>query len=69
MKINNYILNKFREIGDSLVANRTEPQIKQKCDRNGNFHWQIYDPVSGRYTCFGSEQDVRAWIENRHYRS
>ncbi len=66
MKISSYILNKFREIGQSLVTKRIEPQIKQKCDGDGNFYWQIYDPVSGHYTSFGSEQDVRAWIEKRY---
>lgn len=72
MKINSYILNilnKFKEIGDSLVANRIELQIKQKCDCNGHFYWQIYDPVSGYHTSFGSEQDVRAWIEEYYYHS
>ncbi len=49
-------------MGLTLLA--TQPQIKQKCDRDGQSYWQIYDPASGHFTLLGSETEVRIWLEN-----
>ncbi|MGL4882302.1 MAG: hypothetical protein ACRC8K_14755 [Waterburya sp.] len=51
----------------SLSFQKHEPEIKQKRDRFGNYYWQVYDYTTNKFYEFGSEQDVRAWIENRHY--
>lgn len=67
MKINHFIINTFRKIGQSLVKGNTEPQIKYKRDRYGNLYWQVYDVTTNQSYAFGSEQDVRAWIEERHH--
>lgn len=61
------ILLFLKVFGRHLILARTEPQIKQKCDRGGNCYWQIYDPVSGFNSCFGSEQEVREWLERRYH--
>ncbi|MDJ0688178.1 MAG: hypothetical protein QNJ41_06700 [Xenococcaceae cyanobacterium MO_188.B32] len=67
MKITRFINNILRKIGRSLVVQNNEPIIKQKRDRYGNCYWQIYDFTTNKFYDFGSEQDVRAWIEQRYH--
>lgn len=62
-----YIINFFKRIGRYLNANRIEPHVKSKCDCRGNCYWQVYDPVSGYNGSFGSEKEVRAWLDCRYY--
>lgn len=49
------------------TSNYQEPKINQKCDRQGNIYWQIYDPVTRQYASFASEKEVRIWLEKRYY--
>lgn len=65
MNINNFFANILVKARRGLVTSNHEPQIKQKCDRHGNKYWQVYDLYSHQSYTFGSEQDVRVWIENR----
>lgn len=55
-----------RAIAHALTGN-SDPFIWQKTDRNGNTWWIINDPLTG--TCFHalSEEEVRAWIDQRYY--
>ena len=64
----NLIINIFRWIGHILLAKRNEPYIKQKRDRYGNLYWQVYDFTTNKSYTFGSEREVRAWIEERYNR-
>ena len=61
------IIVMLNKIGRYLVTNRIEPHVKQKCDRFGNFYWQIYDPISGSYLFFNSEREVRVWLDTRYH--
>lgn len=63
MNIGKYILHQFNWLGQYLIKLKTEPQIRRKCDRYGNSYWQIFNPVSGKFTLFGSEKEVRVWLE------
>lgn len=63
----NFITNIWQKVSDSLVTSNHEPQVRQKRDRYGNEYWQAYDFNTNKSYTFGSEQDVRAWIENRHH--
>lgn len=47
-----------------------EPQIKiqEKCDRQGNTYWYVYDPTTGDSTYLATEQEVLIWIEERYHR-
>ena len=69
MKITNVIVNTFRNLGRKLVVNRNEPQIAQKRDRYGNLYWQVYDFNTNKSYSFGSDREVRAWLENRYHRA
>lgn len=67
MKNNDRIVHILRNIKRSLLINRNEPQIERKCDRFGNSYWRVYDyPTNKSYT-FGSDREVRAWIEERYH--
>lgn len=66
MKIANFIVKIFRSIGRSLIVKRNEPHIEQRRDRHGNPYWQVYDFTTNKSYAFGSDRDVRAWIENRY---
>ncbi|MGK7892861.1 MAG: hypothetical protein AB4372_04250 [Xenococcus sp. (in: cyanobacteria)] len=62
----NLIVNIIRWIGHILLVSKNEPYIKQKRDRNGNLYWQVYDFTTNKSYTFGSEREVRAWIEERY---
>ena len=49
------------------ILNGSEPRIWQKCDRDGNPFWQVYDPVTDCSDSFSSERDVMVWIEERYH--
>lgn len=50
------------------ASHHREPKIAQKCDRQGQTYWQIYDPTTRHYTSLASEKEVRIWLEERYYR-
>uniref|UniRef100_B8HZC6 Uncharacterized protein n=1 Tax=Cyanothece sp. (strain PCC 7425 / ATCC 29141) TaxID=395961 RepID=B8HZC6_CYAP4 len=47
---------------------QTELQLLLKRDRYGHLWWYAYDPVTGRVGWLSSEDEVRAWIEERYER-
>ncbi|MDM9382533.1 hypothetical protein QUB80_17675 [Chlorogloeopsis sp. ULAP01] len=50
------------------IASGSELQVWQESDRYGHpFCWHAYDPVTGSHACFGSEEEIRMWIEQRYY--
>jgi hypothetical protein len=67
MKVINFMTNFWQKIENSLVKTNHEPQVRQKCDRFGNQYWQVYDFYTNKSYTFGSEQDVKVWIENRYH--
>ncbi|MEL6579480.1 MAG: hypothetical protein AAFQ14_07000 [Cyanobacteria bacterium J06621_12] len=67
MKIANFIISIIDKVERNLASSNHEPQIKQKQDRHGNRYWQAYDFNTNKSYTFGSEQDVRVWIENRYH--
>lgn len=52
-----------------LFVNKNEPNIKQKCDRHGNLYWQIHDYQHNQILTFGTDTEVRIWLEQRYYSS
>jgi hypothetical protein len=67
VKVNRYILKKLQNLWQYLTSEQTEPQIEQKSDRYGSLYYQIYDPITRRYTFLASEREVRIWLENRYH--
>ncbi len=64
---NNFIANIWKNIKHSLVVDRNEPHIEQKSDRHGNLYWQVHDYQTNKFYTFGSDLEVRAWIEDRYH--
>jgi predicted DNA-binding transcriptional regulator AlpA len=50
------------------VAQKSEPKVSEKRNRNGHPYYQVYDPVSNASATFSSEAEIRAWLEQRYYR-
>lgn len=50
------------------IIGSSELQVWQAYDRNGNIYWQAYDPACDRSIYFGSEAEMRMWIEQYYYR-
>lgn len=50
-----------------FLTPRSEPQITQKVEPNGNEYYQVYDPVTGASRTFGSELETRVWLDRRFY--
>ena len=67
MNIIDSITNILRKVERSLKTNNHEPQVERKRDRNGNQYWLVHDARTAKTHTFGSEGDVRVWIENRHH--
>lgn len=44
-----------------------EPRITQKQDKNGNWIYRVYDPLTHQHFICDSEQEVRVWLEERYY--
>lgn len=51
----------------NAASGNTEPKISQKRDRAGNLYFDVYDPTSGASMSFGSEHEIRTWIEQRYH--
>ena len=63
----NFIANIFRNIERNLVLKSNEPKVEQKRDRDGNLYWKVYDFTTNKSYTFGSDRDVKIWIENRYH--
>lgn len=61
------IVSIFQYIKRRLIVNKNEPQIEQKCDRFGNYYWQVRDYKTNKFYTFGCDREVRAWIEERYH--
>ncbi|MBD1997644.1 hypothetical protein H6G00_13570 [Leptolyngbya sp. FACHB-541] len=45
----------------------SEPQVWQTRNTAGEIVWNAYNPATGQSLDQVSEQEVRAWLEERHY--
>ncbi|WP_421658365.1 hypothetical protein [Leptothermofonsia sp. ETS-13] len=51
------------------MSTQYEPKVTHKINRQGRItSWQVFDPETGRSISFGSELEVRLWLEQRYYR-
>lgn len=51
-----------------MLARYAEIRVWQKSDRQGNLYWHGYNPSNGEYVSFGTEAEIRMWIEEHYYR-
>ncbi|PSN20845.1 hypothetical protein C7271_00180 [filamentous cyanobacterium CCP5] len=50
------------------LINNDEPRITQLTIGNTEV-WKVYDPVHRCHHSFKTEDDVRVWLEQRHYQT
>lgn len=50
-----------------LVNRHPDIRVWQRTNRFGEIGWHGYDPSTGDYVCFGTEDEIRSWIEQRYY--
>lgn len=51
----------------TVMLNSSELQVWQTTLANGDRSWHAYDPMTGRCACFGTETEMRIWIEQQYY--
>ncbi|UBF27742.1 hypothetical protein K9N68_07460 [Kovacikia minuta CCNUW1] len=62
-------LQRLGQICIQFFSPNDEPKVWQNIDRQGNTtSWQVFDPETGQSIRFGSEMEVRLWLEQRYYR-
>jgi hypothetical protein len=49
-------------------THNSDPTVNEQCDRQGNVYYQVYDPHTRKSTVFGSETEIRYWLEQRYAR-
>ncbi len=63
---------KLSHLWQTLLAYLTpslEPRVWLSLDVTGRPQWNAYDPVTGKSTHLASEDEMRIWLEKRHYSS
>ncbi|MEH2413594.1 hypothetical protein [Nostoc sp.] len=67
----NFLLNvrKYWQYFVTWMISGSDLQVWPESDRCGNIScWHAYDPITGRSACFGSEEEMRIWIDKCYYR-
>ncbi|MGF1480739.1 MAG: hypothetical protein ACFB4I_14845 [Cyanophyceae cyanobacterium] len=64
---NSRLLNALWQALLYATVKSNEPRVWQKCDRQGNTRWFVYDPATSCTATFSSEQEVRIWFDERYY--
>ena len=67
MKIINPVINIWKKIEPSLFVSQNEPHVEQKNNRDGSLYWQVRDRKTNKSYTFGSDTEVRIWIEERYH--
>lgn len=59
--------HKVKQGCEDWLATRNEPKVTQQFDRQGrSLGWRVFDPETGYTISFGSELEVRLWLEHRY---
>lgn len=45
----------------------SEPYVWETVDRDGHVQWNGYDPITHQSVQVDSEDEMRVWLEDRHY--
>jgi len=62
-------LNDIWQHALSYLCIAAEPRVWHTEDSLGRTAWSAYDPMTGRSIEQVSVQDLRVWLEERHYQS
>ncbi|MBV9385436.1 MAG: hypothetical protein JOZ78_03300 [Chroococcidiopsidaceae cyanobacterium CP_BM_ER_R8_30] len=56
-------LNRFWNAVMNRIARSSKPQVTYRCDTQGNWYYQVYDPQADKHNAFGTEQEVKVWLD------
>ncbi|GAX42323.1 hypothetical protein NIES4075_33240 [Tolypothrix sp. NIES-4075] len=62
------LLKKLWQNFSRFIVTSSELQVWQTSNSHGQTSFRAYDPATGSSACFGSEEDMRAWIEQLYYK-
>ncbi len=65
-----WLFSAMNQIGQFLLVaamGGDKLKIWQTSDRDGNSSWHGFDPLTGRSTWAGTEEEMRAWIDRHYY--
>ncbi|MBD2409121.1 hypothetical protein FACHB389_29810 [Nostoc calcicola FACHB-389] len=51
----------------TVITSSSQLQVWETRLGNGDCSWHAYDPMTGRSASFGSETEMRVWIEMQYY--
>ncbi len=60
------IFDRLQQLIDRLAQHSAEPQISQHRDWQGKLYYQVYDAMMTKPITFGSEMEIKWWLEQRH---
>lgn len=52
---------------EAITRDRSEPIIRCRRNYDGTPLWSVYDPVSRQTFTATSQNEIRAWLEQRYY--
>lgn len=61
-------MGKIKAVIVNLALPNTDPKVFERHDRQGNLYYQVYDPLTRQSASFGSESEIRYWLEQRYAR-
>ncbi|MDX2244463.1 MAG: hypothetical protein NW224_27635 [Leptolyngbyaceae cyanobacterium bins.302] len=65
-RLNSVMTQFWNNIWDWIVTH-DDPKVRERFDRQGRrIGWQVFDPETGYTISFGSELEVRLWLEHRY---
>lgn len=59
-------LGSLYQILFARLLNGSDPRILKRCDRQGNYYFEVYDPHNQERLNFSSEHEVRIWLDQRY---
>lgn len=65
--VKSLIQSALTTVGQWLLRDPNQPQIRKIVDRFDNTYWHVYDPQTHQRFTFDHEAAVRQWLEQRYY--
>lgn len=66
-QLSSWLTTVCNTVFDWLFVEYPEPQIIERRGCKGRLYWEIYDPTTGKFMYCGTDDEVRTWLDIRHY--
>jgi hypothetical protein len=71
VRLGQQLKDRVGKVGKAIatrITHGSDPIIHERRDRQGNVYYQVYDPRTQKFAVFGSESEIRYWLEQRYAR-